>query len=290
MFEEEIAAFKKKAAITSSMFDLAILERDLWNSVRPRAVDVKHPKRDNWWKLYLEKSKSHMGMRAQILLCGEEASILWQKIDAKEITLWVAARLSAQCRQSGRSVADLLSEFENLPVVAVRKGNIPSRGHPRRSSKHPRAESPPTKDERVTWAVARAAVRDAIAPAFAVLDDAQRVKLSQELDVEVDMLFKRFQNLIYRSVRSPRTEMRRQSFINACRVLNVRPPRPGKTIDDKTKRVAQRHYRDLVRNYHPDLRGGDETLRSRFEAVVEAWNIFETFAKNEEEARNVATQ
>ncbi len=135
------------------------------------------------------------------------------------------------------------------------------------------------------WAAIRHTVRDAIAPLFAALDEPQRISLRQEFEIELELMFARFRMRIGSAAHSASAELQHDEIVEACRVLNVESPSLGKPIDRRIKKRAHRHYRELVRTYHPDLRGGDESLRPHLDVVVNAWATLErAFAEHEEQS------
>ena len=274
---------------------LAEAEAALWEHVDP--VERKQYTKISRWLVakfggsLFEYGERHYLYRADRTNGGVDP--LWRRLADKRITLAKAVAMHREAKKMAATerisvmsaLAIVISEYEKLPIKKV-VGGVPIRG-----AKKPVAipkRKPKTLDPKAFYARLRTEIEQYAARHLTDVapDVAEQLLLILETDVSQIL-----DDWSVRVTRARRTAERRskaddavaavqhtisrRKFTEACRTLNIAVPPPGH-VDLIT---AKRAKRKLVRVYHPDLTGGDESTRAAYEAVVEAYQIIEEYAE-----------
>lgn len=72
----------------------------------------------------------------------------------------------------------------------------------------------------------------------------------------------------------PAAKANRAAIVSACRTLHIDPPKPNAPVDPT---AARRARKQLSREYHPDVTGGDVGLIKKFQEVNEAYRLIDDY-------------
>lgn len=295
--DEAVRQFKERCGSVVSQLELARLEDELWQQVRPyiSASGSSAGRKQRWWDTTLG-GRNAAFFRSAILARGESAQILWQYMDDKQLAPRSAFRLLKLADEGEKSLSALIAEYLAMPETTVRSDGQVYRRHRRGSARQTAGEAAPaaepsrasaraanTADEKSDmdaddWRAVRKTFEAVVNHHIAGIAEPKRTHLRQEFKMEVDLLIESISRQIYREKNSATERLRYRDLADACQTLNVKPPRRGNPIDQKTRTEACRNYRKFARYYHPDLRGGDESYRHLLERVTRAWDIINTWA------------
>lgn len=299
---KQIRLYNEHAATTTSSYELAVLERELWRRVR-RFIDGPPQKlKQSWWDATFGQ-RAAASFRAALLMRGERVKVLWQYIDNDQITLRAAISLVRRMeRDETLSLTTLISEHLALPVTESKRGLY--RRRPRKDSLKPdestvrpapvqvvEAKTPPEAEAEPAaptaskfvenseeWRAIRETLGTTIDTLVSGFGEPQRGRLRREFKLEVDLLLRSINSRLRKERNSPGEKSRYRDIVEACTVLHVKPPKRGCAIDQKIRAEAQRNFRRLARHYHPDMRGGDESYRHLLDCVTRAWDVINNMA------------
>lgn len=120
------------------------------------------------------------------------------------------------------------------------------------------------------------------------MDPSTREILKREFETDIKVLVEQFQASIRRvqlrekdHTKVATIAVTRNKVDDACMVLHMDPPewKGGQVVVDMGKARSQKKL--LARSYHSDLKGSDPVLHDKFLAVIEAFQILETYSKQE---------
>lgn len=80
LVDEAVQRFREQAAATTSSYELAVLERDLWKRVRGYILGPSRTFKHTWWVTVLGQ-RSAAFYRAALLSRGDRVKALWSYID-----------------------------------------------------------------------------------------------------------------------------------------------------------------------------------------------------------------
>jgi len=236
--------------------------------------------------------------RNSLRQAGPAAEALWARVDGTERMLLESAsgalsraRLRAVAENVAlvEAVARELAEYDTWNLHSTKNGTFRkptqrARGFGKRSTheQRKRIKSRPSGSARDLWSAVRAALKRVVDAELAELADSHarevlRGQMEAELSGAVDLLHTRVRTAKKHSQLDGvpsilNVDVERRKLRDACLVLSVDPPAPGKFIIHAVYAVAKRNYKRLVREYHPDHGGNVE----RYHAVVEAMQAIES--------------
>ncbi len=221
---------------------------------------------------------SDLKSRSAIYRAEPDSSVLWDRIE-KGMPLRTASDLLARAKQ--RSLDLPLAERirEELRVydstgyeVRTDDGKVYRRGV------IPLPIAPKTEDE------FRSVVQELIHSFLAndlegrpAIQDHVRKKLVETFFADLAILFRDWEREVDKAIgrlQANETSFARVHIIAACRKLSMDPPRLGKPVDLAT---ANKQRKRLGRAYHPDAHGGETSLLTQFNEVMEAYRVLEQY-------------
>lgn len=268
----------------------AVIEQDIWFLLGP----YKRKEMDRRKTLSLILGGSHQDYEQRFILlnAGEAGAPFWSRLDSGEMSLYTAVRLYREAKSRAHrsrtglpeAVIYVLAEYDALPVSYLPGGGFVRK---KTAKKIPRPVTPPprkpvTESSKAFFVAVRQLASDYLAMRLKGLDEIVAEKLWREFEAELNALLEEFAKKVYRTnlaerrIHEAETEVNRPLIVKACRILCMDPPRPGAPID---RAHAKKNKAKLVRLYHPDAHGGDESMRPQYEAVLEAWSVVERYVE-----------
>lgn len=143
---------------------------------------------------------------------------------------------------------------------------------------------PPTKVAPWTRAEVRSMLDQCADALLDECSDFARQLIKTDFLLEVDTALRRLQKRAREGrQRNVSAATARKELVAACEVLNVDPPKRGRKFGATAYNSARQAYRAFARSYHPDQRGGHESMRPQYEAVVDAWSTIENYQREHPE-------
>lgn len=233
--------------------------------------------------------------RSDILAAGDCAEPLWVRIHNKEMLLKVGRQLVITARKDTlekrgtksmeAAILDALKAYDALPHVRVQDG-IPFRVN------GPRAKGEPEKvkfmqfnqsQDREFWITFRATLSGYFEKKCEGLDPSTVELLKRGFETDLKVATEQFLANVRRVQAREKSHaevaliaITRNKILEACTTLHMDPPSVGKPVDLEK---ARRQKKVLARAYHPDANGGDESLRSKYIAVMDAFQILEAYTE-----------
>jgi hypothetical protein len=248
--------------------------------------------------------------RRSLFVAGDATEALWKAVDAEQepMPLSTAERIWQKARTIAastghtpvESVAIAISEYERMPkvvrsdgtvirkpqtatqrAVAVATGSVATKLKPRTPGK--RGKRNLTKgrevigDLRATLSeyLVQRAVEVGADPTSAVVAEAL-----SSLAIEIDVLQRGLTLAVKRIAETVKSDtvagvmVSTRKVNQAFRTLNLEPPGRGDEIDMD---LVRQHKRRLARQYHPDTHGGKTDTVEKYEAVIEAFDVIESW-------------
>jgi hypothetical protein len=241
----------------------ATVEAELWLATRAAKMDVAKGAPQTIAKL---TGGSIFGarMRRDLWMFGPAARPLWDRV-ATGMPLRTAREILHRSRKEGTSIYEALRAHDEFGYeVRMPDGRTVRRRRPKPAGRR-------------SWDKIREDVLKHAREELGEVGAADAERLARQLDAELREVLRdhraRATRLKARQeggmgilVELPHSELRA-----ACRELGVPAPAPGKPVDLD---AARKRKRELVKRYHPDATGSEES-RPALEAVVAAFLILE---------------
>lgn len=259
----------------------ALVEERLWASA-PAEMRRAMPKYKYLLFIGLPTSAYELENRMRLLKAPDA---LWERVE-QDMALSTAVTLVTRARREKRTVESMLAEYDSWPVHKHLEGGKVTR-RPRLSSmagvrQLSGAKSRVLNDTR--WGKLRAILADYVADSLAGAHDETRARLSLSMERDLKTLIDSWREQISHAQRRLAREVvptGRREMLNACRVLLIEPPGPGKAPNLERARAQ---WRRLAKEYHPDKRGSDVT-RAEFENVQAAWQAIRSYVDEFEQCK-----
>jgi hypothetical protein len=258
---------------------LALSERRAYDALGAEARKAYEDIGDFVHKQDPSVSKRCAELRSRLLLAGDRADVLWERVEAG-MPLSTAARLLREAEQEWQRTAEDSRDMEE--VLRERLRTYDSAGTVRRvggkvfrttstttsrAAKIAKGESKVSKKSNSSRH--KTIVREAIAAWIAsrigksenfgrMVDDAMR-----EIEVVLDSLSSRIQ----RAVPS------RSELFSACDMLNIPRPKWGKRADQER---AWKNRTSALKATHPDTLGHDGAVRA-FQGIKDAYDVIAAY-------------
>lgn len=249
-----------------SMLERAHFEDSIWGSLTPtekkKANKPRHG-RVTWLSALLGISQHGLSQRRTLLLAGVAADPLWHRIHNDKMATTTATRLLRNAKHRARQIRcthtvaleEVLKEYDNLECGSARL----------------RKKKPVRK---TLWSTVRVAAEEYAKSKLSSIDPVAANQLMNDFKRDLRALTEEWQARITHYKQQERrrdvAEISRSDVIHACSTLAMDPPPPGHLVDLK---LARKKQRQLGRLYHPDSHGGDESMRPKFEAVNDAYQL-----------------
>ena len=223
-------------------------------------------------------------VRTNLIWAGKAADALWLRVDGPEHLAPEAARgllKRAKLRSAAEAICLAeavdreLAEYDTWRPHRTEDGRL-YRKQAQRNRRGMRANAVGAARDR--WQTVRAAIwRVVDAELEGVADVHARATLRSQIEAEVSAMMALLNERIRRSRQNaslngapPAAPANgRKALRDACAILSVDPPSTVARVDHATYMAAKKNFRALVREYHPDASGTEDT-RGRYQAVVAA--------------------
>lgn len=270
--------------------DKAVRERALWAMAGPEIRKVEF--RRDFLKRLLNEPTSGTQYRQTILAIGEAGEPLWRRIHEKQLLLGTGADLASKAKKMERTqnvelsiaVLEALKEYDSLPFTRLVDG-VPVRipGPKGRSTPEEQPTFQHLDTGRQFWLDFRATVTTYFEKKCEWMDSSTREILKREFETDLKVLIEQFQSKIHNAQKREKGQrevalvaLTRSKILDACTTLHMDPPAVGGQVDmDK----ARKQKKLLARAYHPDSNGGDSTTQEKYIAVMQAFQVLETYSK-----------
>lgn len=259
----------------------AEVEAKVWAAAPP---DMRKSfNRKDYLSLALNVNKYEPGCRQAVLSLGVAGDELWDRIHSGKLSLNAASKLAAKARKLrslplAEAVKSVLKEYDDLPNVCW-VGGIPTRRPALRKTDKRTAAA--EANERSFWESYRGLVEPYVKGRLKNTDPLKAEVLWRAFEKDFRILLDDFQRRLSRveqeareGVEAARKQVTRVKLLDACNALHMDPPRLGEPVDLK---MAAQQKKRLVRLYHPDAHGGDESTRPEYEAVLAAFDSVESY-------------
>lgn len=293
---EMVANYKRDFSLMSSK-EKAVWERRIYDAA-PYEQKGPGAERERFLaELFGQGAPTDYRLRFELLNAHDWATPLWERIDKESMPLHTAIRLlrAAKKRSNTESlpVAEamdkLLAEYGELAQSRLPSGKVVRKRTPTklgglddvaRGKQRKRVEKAKLADPRVFWPHLRSMVAQHVALRLVDADPIVAEQLWREFERDLKVLVDEMAHKLYRVTQTQKKDNEAKLLIKAhkmreaCALLAIDPPRRGKAVDLK---LANKHKRKLLALYHPDSHGGNDHMRSQFEAVSKAYQILEQY-------------
>ena len=239
-----------------------------WNALTPDER-LRWKDRRNYW-VSKGRKKFEVEMRSRIFLAQSQE--LWDEV-AKGLSLHSAATLVKEARFAKRSIPAQIEVWKSQTYKCTTAD-----GRVFRRKLTGKVRERVQANEADDWRGIRKFIRQKINDMLAGEHEVIRKRYEDDAMGQIKQVFTDLQERLRRA--SSRTLVRRQ-IVEACHVLGMDPPKPGESVDLKR---AWRQRRTLLRDLHPDARGGDESKTEAFNQVTNAYRDLEAY--NDQIERN----
>ena len=275
---------------TTSEKDRAYLEQAIWQTL-PLA-DRKKTNRRNW--LCEVTKDSARAIENRLFLFGEpEAAELWERIERDHMPLTTARERLSEAKALSESsslplkdtIAARLKEYDTWPAHRTVRGQPFRKKPPSRFGDISEVEDPRrvvrlSETDRGFWSKLRHQLSKFAASRFKGADPIIAERLYREFERDLKVLFDEFQSRLsrYRQLekrdRRLNVTVKYPHVVAACLALCMDPPSRNQPAD---LGVARSKKKKLARLYHPDVTGGDEGTRAKYEETLSAYSVLEDY-------------
>lgn len=277
--------------------EVALHEKELWAyySIVAKAEGKQILERRDWFSREFGASKHSVDVRSVLLGYGPNIDVLWERIDAKTMSLAKARDLALTAKRKaqvmGGEFKDYLAEelkrhdnVEGKYEVTLPSGIKSYRRPPVRKEslpEVPKSWNPDVKTSREFAAYLRSLTDKFVNERLKGQAEPSVLKeLARDFEFEVRMSYEDLLRKIDRIKRGPNPDaiasITRQKVIRACEALEIEPPRHGEAVD---MIEAKRSYRRLSATYHPDKTGNDVNLTAQFNLIQSAWKVLQDYSE-----------
>lgn len=255
---------------------LAIAERKEYD-----ALDVEERKLyadigDFVHKRHPEVSENSASHRSRLLLAGDRADVLWDRI-AQGMSLSTAVRMLRDAEKMWRKnsfdldldalLSERLARYDGEGTVRrVGEKFVRTQTTAARASRIAKGEIHPERAARVPMRRKKTAVREAVAAWIAARlpkDDERAATMVDDLMREIEVVLSSFAARLVRALPS------RAELFEACDLLNVPRPKWGKRVDQKR---AWKNRKAALKSTHPDTLGHNGGIEA-FQAIKDAYDV-----------------
>lgn len=193
---------------------------------------------------------------------------VWKEVENKKYKLYLISKAFYEGKKQGR---DDINQFKKVFYECLNGGKDKVKLKKSTKKQH--------KEEKNNnyWEQVSQLTLDFLNEELNGVDPISSEKFRQDLEKDLKIVIDDHKRRLY-NIKRERQEKEpkfyRSKVLNACNILHMDPPSPGGQVNlDKAKKQKKR----LAREYHPDSHGGDETFRSKYSAVLEAYSVLEQY-------------
>jgi hypothetical protein len=270
----------------------ALLEQELWQTLPPEARVGKD--RRSW--LASATGDSARAVESRLAVFGEpEAAELWERIERDQMPLTTARERLKEAHilaaTTGVSLAAAvtvrLQDYDTWPLHRTKRGQPFRKRPPTRFRSLSAPSKPQVLDETASggsdrgfWSRLRPQLAEFAASRLKGADPIIAERLYREFERDLKVLFDEFQSRLFRLRSQAKTEQMLGVTIKfaqvqaACLALCMDPPTRGQPANLDVARVKKKK---LARVYHPDVTGGDEGTRAKYEETLNAYSVLEDY-------------
>lgn len=268
----------------------ALLEQALWQTL---SADVRKRMNRRAWLASLT-GETEFAVENRLFIFGElEATDLWDRIEKDKMPLTTArerlreakALVDTQGLSLKDAIAARLKEYDTWPTHTTKKGQ-PFRKKPSSRFADLSEVVDPSKVVRLSetdrgfWSRMRHQLAQFAASRFKGADPIIAERLYREFERDLKVLFDEFQSRLSRLRQREKRDRMATATVkysqvrDACVALCMDPPSRGKPADLD---LARSKKKKLARVYHPDVTGGDEGTRAKYEETLAAYSVLEDY-------------
>lgn len=270
-----------------SHYEKASLEERIWKSLTSNQLEKARVERGNRHHVrssYLadlldcDIAISVIEKRQAIHRGGAAAIPIWELVDAEDdpLPLYTGVTLMRDARKScsrdetlSDRVPKVIKKYLKGSKAKSKGGTVVYRKYDRPATQEPT----PANIKKLLLLYAEKRVEGGS------MGHALAKKLKDELMFDFNEVLLHFTNKAARLKKQSTSDDEKAKSVSRRRlresfeVLRLPPPKKGRPID---MAAVKKQKRALVRMYHPDAHGGDETMREQYQYVLEAVEIIET--------------
>ena len=260
----------------------AQMEEQLWSLCSK--AERKNYHRYEWLLLHLNVEEYRSKDRQLLWNAGSVADPIWERIQSKDMPLHTGARIYTRAKQraldGGYRVEDVISaslqEYDSLPKVSMQDGT---------TMRKKVFAKPKTKKQEADyanfWTETKQRIHAFLASKLEGVDPVLVEPLLRDFEGDFKSLVDSFQSRLNRTLKREKSHanfaamlLSDAEFTSALETLGLDPVKRGQPVDLKAASASKRR---LVRLYHPDVNGGEENMRRKYEAVIGAYDLLEKY-------------
>ena len=299
---ESLAQQYKRKGITSK--ERAALEQKMWELRTPELVHSRRElhKREMFLHSLVGGSLRDFALRGRIYNLGDAMDPIWERVD-QDLSLTGANELVAMARKRvkiptqealSETIKQVLKEYDARPIKRVlgngkiakleRPSRLRSPEELRKKAIRPKVRK---KDEaetsRAFWSQLRELVAGYIHPKLSNAPPVVAERMLKEFEVDLKVLLESFSVRLSKASKEERLgvveDISRKRVMEACRVLTMDPPKPGKPVDLKVAfklrgRLGQHYHADKHQNASPEVQ---RSMADMYQSVMEAYPVLEQY-------------
>lgn len=267
-----------KSSTWKSQKDRAQAEEEIWVLALKEGVKGDHIRRV-WIYNTLGVKTSESEDRQTLLNAGDDVEKAWAMIDEGKLSLGSAHDLLTIAKKRAMLTQRAVKEeFEGMLELALEKG-ICKAAHIRLSDREEMLSSAKVKSAEVDLDAPWRSIKMVLLESLGlkeVENELRRAKIQEDFEREVKSAYDLARSRITREKQIKTMPVisktaKKEAVQDACRVLGIDYPRAGEKPDMV---AAKKAWRSLVRAYHPDTSGTNDT-RDRYERVMKAYSTLE---------------
>ena len=232
--------------------------------------------------------------RRTILMLGDLADTLWERILNKQMLVSTAVRIIRDAKVIGmenrlsmrEAIAAALEEYDSLPFFILVEGvpvrrNTTSRTGVDVEEKETRVVPPGSakSDDYLMWQKIQADLTAYIEKKVGGMQGLTGTTIVKEFVVGMKVLIHETQNKIKRAAElqmesAKARRIPRHAVVGACNTLKMDHPGVGQPVNLD---LAKRQKKILARLYHPDAHGGSDRTRLLYEEALAAFDLLEKY-------------
>jgi hypothetical protein len=217
--------------------------------------------------------------RYQISLAGKDFEFLWDKIESG-MTLGTATRIINEARNAAKKHDLKIKDV--IPKIVEAYDSI-GYGTTLKSGKVIRKRTfqnlifePPNAD---MLSVLTDQIYEIVLNGCRVYEY-DKYKILQELKIDLEILVKEYKRKINKLDRKnaiDQESLMMDDVVNACEILGIDIPQIGESVNSNE---VKSKVRSKAKIYHPDVHGGSESTRHKYEEVMWSYKVLQEYNEN----------
>ena len=279
---------KARYAFEMTERERATLEAQIWSLVPRSDRDSTKPGMAMYMSKLFSVAHRTIRVRQYLLRAGSAADPLWDRVQ-KDMTLSTALNIMQEAwslKQSNSSmelsaaVIKSIEDYDKSGDYAAKSSNgkLVRRKRPN-SIRGPTSTSTSTSANKIFWNTLRAHIGDYAKSRLEGTDPVIYDRILRSFEADLNILFEDFQQELSKAPRAGLEilAVSRKVMIQACNILGMDPPKPGKPVNMK---LASTQRKRFGRMYHPDVSGGSKETTDQYMAAMEAYRILQKYSEN----------